>query len=238
MQLLTVWEQARSQAPVQRALTLLALAVPAESAAGLARYSIGRRDQALLGLRERLFGPRLTGAAKCPACGEAVEVDFSVADIRTDIAADPDQLHELRVDGYEVRFRLPVCDDLAALDPQAEAPAKKSALLRRCVTEARLNGTACTAEPLPATVTTALSGRMAELDSQGDIQFTLTCPKCGHGWTAPLDIGSYLWGEIHAWAGRMLRDVHALASAYGWREADILSLSPSRRQAYLEMIRS
>jgi hypothetical protein len=52
-----------------------------------------------------------------------------------------------------------------------------------------------------------------------------------------LDIASYLWSEIHAWAGRMLRDVHALAAAYGWREADILAMSPWRRQAYLEMIR-
>ena len=35
---------------------------------------------------------------------------------------------------------------------------------------------------------------------------------------------------------RFLRDVHTLASTYGWREADILALSPWRRQYYLALI--
>jgi hypothetical protein len=34
----------------------------------------------------------------------------------------------------------------------------------------------------------------------------------------------------------MLRDVHALATAYGWREADIVAMSPWRRQVYLDMV--
>ena len=235
-QLLGVWEQARSQPPVQRALTLLALAAPAESAAGRARYSIGRRDQELLGLRERIFGSRLTGAAQCPACGQPVEVDFAVTDIRTEPAPEPAQIHALQLDGYEVRFRLPNCADLASLDAGADASTQKSSLVRRCLAEVRLNGDPSVAESLPEAVTIALSKRMAELDPQGDIQLTLTCPQCGHSWASPLDIVSYLWSEIHAWAGRTLREVHALASAYGWRESDILALNPTRRQAYLELI--
>jgi len=135
-----------------------------------------------------------------------------------------------------VRFRLPNCDDLAALEAGADAPAQKSALLRRCVAEVRLNGDVNATDQLPEVVVTALSVRMADLDPQGDIQLTLTCPHCGHSWASPLDIVSYLWSEIHAWAERTLRDVHALASAYGWRESDILALSPTRRQAYLDMI--
>ena len=46
---------------------------------------------------------------------------------------------------------------------------------------------------------------------------------------------SFLWTEIEAWAWRMLSDVHTLARAYGWGERDILALSPTRRQFYLEM---
>ncbi|HSB10234.1 MAG TPA: phage baseplate protein, partial [Blastocatellia bacterium] len=30
--------------------------------------------------------------------------------------------------------------------------------------------------------------------------------------------------------------VHTLASAYGWRESDILNLSPWRRQLYLTLV--
>jgi hypothetical protein len=77
---------------------------------------------------------------------------------------------------------------------------------------------------------------MAEADALGDVQLALTCPQCGHEWQAPFDIASFLWTEINAWAHRTLQDVHELARAYGWREADILALSPWRRQVYLEMI--
>ena len=44
--------------------------------------------------------------------------------------------------------------------------------------------------------------------------------------------------EIHAWAKRTLREVHTLASAYGWSEREILSMSAVRRALYLEMVQS
>jgi hypothetical protein len=50
------------------------------------------------------------------------------------------------------------------------------------------------------------------------------------------DIVPYLWTEINAWAMRLLREIHSLATAYGWREADILAMSAVRRHWYLEMI--
>jgi hypothetical protein len=47
---------------------------------------------------------------------------------------------------------------------------------------------------------------------------------------------AYFWSEINAWAYRLLGEVHSLASAYGWREEDILAMSPWRRHVYLEMV--
>ncbi len=237
-QLLTVWEQGRSQTPVQRAFSLLALAAPERSPEELARYHIGRRDRELLGLRERLFGSRLAAAATCPACAQEIELDFSVADISSPSVADTNELNSLQLDGYELNFRLPTCDDLASLTPGASAPDGRSQLLQCCVTETRATGQPCAITALPETVIAAVSERMAQLDPQGDIQLTLACPKCSHEWLSPLDIVSYLWREIHAWAGRTLNEIHLIASAYGWREADILALSPRRRQTYLELIES
>ena len=63
----------------------------------------------------------------------------------------------------------------------------------------------------------------------------LYCPECGHRWHATFDIVSFFWSEIDAWAYRTLHQVHRLASAYGWREADILAMSPWRRQFYLSL---
>jgi citrate lyase gamma subunit len=88
---------------------------------------------------------------------------------------------------------------------------------------------------LPAEAIDAAVARMAEADPQADVQLDLTCPACGHRWLALFDIVPFLWSEINAWAQRTLQDVHRLASAYGWREADVLALTPWRRQVYLEM---
>ncbi len=238
-QLLNVWEQGRFQTPVQRAFSLLALAAPALSGEDLAGYGIGRRDRELLGLRERIFGRRMTAGAKCPACGQEIELDFSVADLRGRTVPEAGRMHALQIGEYAVRFRLPTCGDLASLvaDSNARVNGQKLILLQRCVTEARRNGEPMDASFLPEDATAAVSRRMAELDPQGDIQLSLKCPKCERPWESPLDIVTYLWEELHAWAGRMLREVHALAGAYGWREAEILAMSPGRRQAYLEIIR-
>ncbi len=236
-QLLEVWEQGRARTPAQRARALLALAQPAVPAAELAGFGIGRRDRELLGLRERLFGPRLTGAAQCPDCGLDIELDFAVADIRAPEATPPESALTLADAGYELRFRLPTCGDLEALELGGDPAGRKTALLERCVTEARWHGEIAPVHALPASLTTALTGRMADLDPQGDIRLALTCPRCARQWQAPFDIVSYLWSELQAWALDLLRDIHELARAYGWREADILNLSAWRRQAYLEMIR-
>ena len=236
-ELLDAWEHGRFRTAVERARLLVALALPEASPADLDRLGIGRRDQALLDLRERVFGPRMTGVAQCPACAEEAELEFAIADIRSRAASDPGEAQILRAGGYELRFRLPTCDDLDALAALGDASSRRSVLLQRCVTETRLDGRLTPTGSLPDEVAAALSARMAELDPQGDVRLDLSCPGCRHRWQAPLDIASYLWSEIHAWAERMLRDIHTLASAYGWREADILGMGPARRQAYLELIR-
>ena len=92
------------------------------------------------------------------------------------------------------------------------------------------------AAELPAAVFTAVQERISQVDPQADVTLALTCPACSHRWEAIFDVLTFFWTEIQAWAQRVLREVHVLASAYGSREADILALSPSRRQAYLEMI--
>jgi hypothetical protein len=51
------------------------------------------------------------------------------------------------------------------------------------------------------------------------------------------DIGGYLWEELDAWAHRVARDVHVLASAYSWSEDDILGMTAERRGTYLDLIR-
>jgi hypothetical protein len=234
---MTVWELGVSQPWGQRALALLAVAcADDEQPDQLAQLSIGQRDACLLTLRERIFGPQLAGVAPCPACGELLEFGINAAEIRVAPALETAGTIDLSHADYEVRFRLPNSLDLMTLDSNADNQTNRQRLLTRCVLVARCASAEITADKLPPEVVAAVAERMAQADPQADVQIALTCPRCAHRWQVPLDILSFFWSEINAWAIRLLHDVHVLASAYGWREADILSISPTRRQAYMQLV--
>jgi hypothetical protein len=234
--LLNVWERGRSQSPVDRALSLLTLGHSEAKPEDFAELTIGERDGRLLELRENVFGSRIAGRADCPGCGQSIEMKFTVSAVQTAPGSEVSETCAAKFGKYEINFRLPNSNDLATLVPDDDIAIQKRQLVQRCVLGAKQNGQALVAEQLPGDAVTALSERMSELDPQGDVQLTLSCPRCTHRWHAPLDIASFVWSEIHAWAVRLLRDVHVLASAYGWREGDILAMNPWRRQAYVELI--
>jgi hypothetical protein len=79
---------------------------------------------------------------------------------------------------------------------------------------------------------------LARADPLAETRLALRCPVCESQWEENLDIVSFLWREIEARARRLLFEIHTLASAYGWAEADILSLSEHRRALYFEMAQS
>jgi len=239
-ELLRAWEEGRGRPLVERALLLLSYACPDESRESLLALPIGRRDARLLWLRSWTFGPLFTALVRCPACGERVELSFSARDLLGDGDASPDGTeHTLAQDGWEVAFRLPNSADLLSLAEKSSgegAADPERRLLERCLLRARRKGRSRPVRRLPARVLNAVAQRMEECDPQADMHTDLACPGCGHTWTAVFDIVSYFWAEIESWAVRTLRDVHVLASAYGWREGEILALSPTRRQLYLQMV--
>jgi hypothetical protein len=241
-ELLDVWERGLTQPPVQRMLTLLAAAHPGTPPESLSELSIGQRDARLLLLREWTFGTELMGLATCPRCGVCLEMSFNIGDIqaaRVPYEGESEEVigaFSLSLADYEMSFRLPTSLDLAATADQRDIAAARNRLLERCLLAIRHNGEETSTAQLPAPVVDAIIEHMAQADPQADVQLALTCPACGHQWQAPFDIASFFWSEIDAWARRILHAVHTLASAYGWREADILAMSPRRRQLYLEML--
>jgi hypothetical protein len=230
--LLDVWERAAHAGPLQQALTLLAAACPDRKVAALADLTIGERDALLLRLREATFGPRLAGLMRCPSCGEKIEIAVTSADLDARPSAA-----EVTVDtgGYVLRLRPPNSHDVLAVS-SVELAEARAAILRRCLLSASRDGAPVDALQLPDPVIEAAEARLADADPRADIQLRLVCPACGQHATTILDIVSFFWREIDAWACRMLREVHTLASAYGWTEDVILSLTPLRRQCYLELI--
>ena len=72
-------------------------------------------------------------------------------------------------------------------------------------------------------------------DPLTDVRIGLACVKCGHDWAVGFDPAAFLWTELDALARRLLDQVHRLAKAYRWAEADILAMTAARRAAYLRV---
>jgi hypothetical protein len=227
--LLTLWERCLPQPPGARAVLLLA---HVDADADPASLPVGRRDAALLALHTAAFGGRLAAVADCPDCGEWLDLQVDAAELArvSGTAADPPVELTVRHGGYTLRLRLPTAGDLAA------GPADGAALLARCVLAADRDGVAVDPLELPAEVRRAAGERLAIADPGADLELALACPSCGHRWGEALDPVAFVWAEVDAWARRLAGEVHLLAAAYGWGEAEILALTPWRRRLYLEAV--
>jgi hypothetical protein len=227
MMMLDVWERARTQTPSRRALALLYAACPDSSYEELAALPVGERDTRLLALREWAFGSQMRGLADCPQCSEAVELTLPAEQMRAiGPAAQPEFI--VYFGGEALHARVPSTQDLLAVEAAPDAAAARGALLERCLAGRTL-------AELPHGAADAIVEQMAQSDPRANIELALACPACRHEWLALFNVVSFFWREIEAWAHRTLAEVHALATAYGWTEGEILALSPWRRQAYLEM---
>lgn len=234
--LLDAWEAGQGRHPVDRALAVLGVAYPEASWEALAGLSLGRRDACLLAVRAHTFGARLLGFACCPQCAEEIEFALDAADLLPPPDAAPPEVQRLCCDEYEVEYRLLTSLDLRAIAGCGDVASARLLLLRRCVMEARRDGAETPADALPETVIAGLSAALDEVEPLADPRLDLVCPACEMCWQMLFDVEAFFWTEIGAAARRLLREIHLLAGAYGWREADILALGAARRRMYLEMV--
>lgn len=238
VELLAVWEQGAAQRPIDRALTVLSMAYPEDSFAQLAAMSIGQRDAGLLAVHESLFGPSLPCYTECPACGAPLQFTLDVRDFPSPVKnpVKNDDAWQIVSCDLRLRFRAPNSWDLADAARRPDAASARELLLDRCVLEAERNGCAVAASDLPAAAIEEMSAVLSKTETHADMSLTPECVACGQRWDLTLDMASFLWTEINSLAKRHLSEAHALAWAYGWRESDILAMSPVRRQFYLDRL--
>ena len=225
-QLLTVWETGSVQDPVRRAVTLLA-AVLGTSVAKAAVFDVGTRDILLAGLLRSAVGERVPACADCPGCEVMLDVPVDVAAVTALPVHEPGERLSVLVDGIEVPFRLPTTADLIALRGRPPHQAR-SALLASCLGLER-------GKPAAPETVAAVEAAMEQAAPAGAVDLLVRCPGCGLDSILPLDIPALVWTEIEAQASALLRDVHTLATSYGWAETDVLDLSPRRRAMYLAL---
>ena len=203
-----------------------------------ANWSISRRDEGLLALRQQLFGSRVTGIITCNQCGEPAEIDFSLDEVRVKSrnkisparagkSANVAKAEKtFRLGNQRLHYRAPTSEDLLAISSVSDPVVAKRMLIERCV-EA---GDQLAEEILDKVLT-----RLSRQEAQADIRLRIACPACSHTLEPLFDIASYLWRELDDWARKTLREIHVIASRYGWSETEILRMSARRRRTYLEL---
>jgi hypothetical protein len=229
--LFRVWESGYRLHPLDRALVTLGAAFPETPYERLADWPLGRRNKALLELRCACFGSRIRALAACSSCGEQLEFDIDARVLAgTDIRHDDEAQESIVVNGRT--FRLPTSRDLACAVKAIGGRSAAANILDSCRITAD-DDAAWSDEDIEE-----IGERMAVADPLAEISLQLDCPACGRQWQESLDIASFIWEEIEAQVRRLIFAVHTLASAYGWTEAEILSLSEQRRALYLDMVRA
>jgi hypothetical protein len=220
--------------PVERTTALLARCVARVGAVdspgedGVRALAAGDREALLLHLRRVTLGERLELLLCCPDCGAELDLDLSVRELLVPSYADWAPEHTLELDGIRVRFRLPTGADLEAAARVAVVDLERAPrlVLERCVLS--VDGT----DTLPASAGDALSRRMAELDPQAELVLEMPCAECGHHFSVQLDAGELLARELAGRSDVLLREIHLLASHYGWAESELLAMSSRRRRRY------
>jgi hypothetical protein len=222
---LTLWERGSRLHPLDQGLLALRAALPETPYETLADWPLGRVNSALAELQCACFGQNLRGQISCPQCAEQLEFQL---DLRTLVT---NEVSVSSVVAGEHSFRLPTTRDVARAARETDARLAAIQIVESCRMDAGESYDWCD-EDLDE-----IGEKMSSADPLAEIRLTLHCTKCGHQWVENLNIAAFLWTEIGARTKRLLMEVHTLASAYGWTEAEILSLSEGRRAAYLEMVR-
>jgi len=228
--LLSAWDRCDAEHDVDRALTLLELSTPELDREQLAELSIAERNALLLRLRAITFGPVLGGYANCSACGAPLEFTLPVEAL---LSRTQQQLpaggREWTEDAQTFRLRPVNSNDLLATLSAPDGTVAEELLVSRCLT---------LSEPRksPMRISPSIRGQFEQVNGAAEIVCALDCPGCSAHETLDFDIVRFLWTEVQRAARRLLGEIHELACAYGWSEKAIVSMSPSRRNAYREML--
>jgi hypothetical protein len=241
-----LFEQSAFTTPAARATELLArcISVDGRQPAGrefARRLTVGDREALLLQLHSLTMGDRLSCVLVCSACGEPMDLELRATELLSPPAAYEGSEHQAAFAAqgrrYHVVFRLPNGADQeigASLMARSEEEALRT-VLGRCVASVTQDDGTPQAD-IPPELTGELSQRMAALDPQAELLLDCACAHCGAQVRSLFDAAHYVLHEVTRGAEALLRDIHAIAGAFHWREAEILAMSAKRRRNYVTLL--
>jgi hypothetical protein len=228
---LALWESGRAVHSLDQGLLALRAAQADTGDGEAADWPLGRRNQALAALRRQCFGANLRGLAACPKCAEPIEFELDCDALSRPVGGPRPETVE--VSG--LRFKLPTSRILASVVEERDLEKAAARLCEHCRIDEDQDPPP--AADLSPEQVDQIGEAMASADPLAEIALDFECPACGEGYRENLDLAAFFWREIEVAAKRLLSDVHVLATAYGWGEAEILALSPPRRAYYVERSR-
>ena len=199
-------------------------------------WSVAARLQGLLAIAYATAGARTAAVASCsrPDCGERIELELTLADFAQ---AASDSIDWQTPQRQAARVRLPSGGDQLAWYHQHRAghDADPAWLARRLIVS--LDGhPPAISWPLPSAWIASLASALAEADPLTALTVAAPCPACGTELVIAVDLEYLLLDSCRRRQRALLDDIHHLAGAYHWSEADIVALPAGRRARYLSRI--
>lgn len=192
---------------------------------------VGSRTAALLALVALTEDtPQLALNARCASagCSEMFGFDLPLQALAAQGAADDGPLAVELGEGRSVRLRRPTGADLR--DWHARRPVTRADAVQAMLDSLLIEGHAAAQDEA------RLSQAVAALDPLVNFSAQCHCPACGTPAEVSVDLEALALGRLHARQQGLLREVHALASRYGWSEEQVLAVPPARRAHYLALI--
>lgn len=211
--ILAAWETGAARQPLDRALAIL-WAAGATQDCDPADLPLAERDARLLAIRANSFGAVMPARAVCPECDAEMEMDLNADDLAGALAQG---------EWKDTDLRPLTSRDLAAV-AELDGDAVTDVLRHRLGID----------DPSIENV----DQRIEDLAAAAELSTQITCAECDTDWTETLDVAAHIWADITTATHRLLSEVTQLAAAFGWSEADILSLSSARRAVYLARVQS
>lgn len=201
---------------------------------------VGKRMQCLLTLCRLSQGNIFSFQFSCAnaRCGQLMELDIPLAQfMEVRQAADTKDSVTVKWNGEKLRLRKPTGQDQREWlqHAYADESAATHAMVQQLLVSEQ-DGPATSPGHLPADLLAEISRALDAADPLMNYQCSVVCPYCDHRADYPIDLEAFALKQLQQVQHNLLNNVHCLASAYHWSEAQIFSVPPWRRALYLKRI--
>ena len=200
---------------------------------------VGDRDYLLLKLCQISLGNRVQVVLACPdsTCGSRMDVDFELDRIPIE-RRELQPFYQMRINDNDISFRLPRGEDQEAASAWAnvgngcEMEEIEARVFARCL----ISTDAGQPMDIDSSLRDAVEQEMERLSPKVEFGIDAVCPECVQPFSASFDPASFFVDQIWKAHTDFERDIHLLSFYYHWPLADLLSMTRTRRQRYLQLL--